>query len=450
MDRRQFFATSSIGAIGLAGNFCAKSGEIPNVPTVANLRQINPSEVNWVVVKGYYAPFDGGGGIFGWVTDFDVNPDDGLTFASRVDSFRPGEDNSGGWHRLHEGTRWNVRWWGAHGDGDRDDAPVLQAALDAARTRSVTNSGLGAEIYIPPGHYSIGSTVRVPSGVTLIGAGMSATRLHVAFDEGAVLQMQPNSGYQQIRKLSIRSAGLRHNVTGIELAGQGAESKGSGNHNIIISDVFILKAGKGIEGKRCWMSRFSNVRIQFAEVGIDFSDGFTTLKLDNCFVSNCIDGIRLIGIDTATLDSCAVDKATRNAFRFANGSFVLNTCHSEASWYATNTSSIVQVEGPATVQVNGYVTYAVGVDQRGKEDTGSKERNLYLFDCRAEEGPVHVTVSGFRQEETGDAKLLRFSSSNSVHTEKSSINLQQCLLEVDKKIEFDTHFDQRPHITSYP
>lgn len=54
----------------------------------------------------------------------------------------------------------SVRDYGTKGDGVNDDAPALQAALDAAE--------IGATVFVPTGTYLIKQILRIPSGVTLM------------------------------------------------------------------------------------------------------------------------------------------------------------------------------------------------------------------------------------------------------------------------------------------
>lgn len=60
--------------------------------------------------------------------------------------------------------RLDVRDFGAKGDGVNDDTEAINRALRAAEARR-------GVVYMPEGMYRVSSTLEVPSGVTLIGAG---------------------------------------------------------------------------------------------------------------------------------------------------------------------------------------------------------------------------------------------------------------------------------------
>lgn len=57
----------------------------------------------------------------------------------------------------------NVELFGAGGDGFTDDAPAIQAALNAA--------GPGGAVYLPARRYALRTPLTIPDGVTLRGAG---------------------------------------------------------------------------------------------------------------------------------------------------------------------------------------------------------------------------------------------------------------------------------------
>src|SRR5690349_5178220 len=72
------------------------------------------------------------------------------------------------------GTQYDVRQYGARGDGRADDAPAIRRALaDSEHTPGV--------VYFPPGDYLIGEPLVLPAGRAwhLAGAGRGLTRLRL-------------------------------------------------------------------------------------------------------------------------------------------------------------------------------------------------------------------------------------------------------------------------------
>ena len=70
---------------------------------------------------------------------------------------------------AREANIYDVRDFGAAGDGLANDLPALQRAMTAA-----TDAG-GGIVHLPPGTYRVERTVEVPKGVRLRGAGMENT-----------------------------------------------------------------------------------------------------------------------------------------------------------------------------------------------------------------------------------------------------------------------------------
>lgn len=74
----------------------------------------------------------------------------------------------------------NVKWYGAQGDTDTDDTDAIQAAIDSLEAT-------GGTVYFPPGEYKLTSGITYPSGVSLVGAGVDASRLRWTASIGAGL-----------------------------------------------------------------------------------------------------------------------------------------------------------------------------------------------------------------------------------------------------------------------
>lgn len=76
-------------------------------------------------------------------------------------------------------TSVNIRKAGAKGDGIADDAPAIQAAVDA--------SAPGATLFIPSGTYRVGSPLRLKSHLNVIGSGSASSVLRFTGTGNALL-----------------------------------------------------------------------------------------------------------------------------------------------------------------------------------------------------------------------------------------------------------------------
>jgi hypothetical protein len=124
-----------------------------------------------VTVRGYYSPGDGGGGQFYWDPNSTDNDDGGMTI---VPTANP---PAGRWKRTAQ-SNVNVKWFGAVGDGQVNDAPTIQAALDFADRRG------GARVFLPAGQYllpeGLDSILKVGDNTLVEGEGNASVILSKA------------------------------------------------------------------------------------------------------------------------------------------------------------------------------------------------------------------------------------------------------------------------------
>jgi hypothetical protein len=110
--------------------------KVATVETISALKTFTGSE-DAVIVQGYYAAGDGGGGDFYWDSTSTETANDGTTVqATGV--------TTGRWIRIYSGAV-NVRWFGAKGDGVTDDGTALQSAINELSARG--------EAFLPNGVY---------------------------------------------------------------------------------------------------------------------------------------------------------------------------------------------------------------------------------------------------------------------------------------------------------
>lgn len=103
-----------------------------------------------VMLDGYYASNDGGGGLFYWDAT-ETRPDNGGTVLA------PKGAESGRYIRVFDGLTFNVKWFGAMGDGSTDDIEAIQAAVDALPDD-------GGDVILPGGNYRISKPIEIGNG----------------------------------------------------------------------------------------------------------------------------------------------------------------------------------------------------------------------------------------------------------------------------------------------
>ena len=108
-----------------------------------------------VIVDGYNAAGDGGGGTFVWNAS-DTRPDDGGTI------LQVSGVTTGRWNRVYSGAV-NVRWYGATGNGSTDDTAAVQAAINHVIE-------VKGALYIPTGVYACNAlTLNYAQGMSVRG-----------------------------------------------------------------------------------------------------------------------------------------------------------------------------------------------------------------------------------------------------------------------------------------
>jgi hypothetical protein len=164
-----------LGAVGVAIQHRAECCE-----TIADLKTLGAGVVPCVMVLGYHASGDGGGGDFYW--DASANEQDNAGTIIVPAANPP----TGRWKRLVDGPL-SVKWFGAEGKGMTNDQPAIQAAVFAAE---------GRPVFLPAGTYRIDSTItwltsqsdQYAPGMKLIGEGMDKTIIASAFSNGPALK----------------------------------------------------------------------------------------------------------------------------------------------------------------------------------------------------------------------------------------------------------------------
>lgn len=121
-----------IGQAGSTVDFRNSTVFLPSAPTtvsnvisVATMAALRGTVVaglpdgSYVIIAGFYAKGDGGGGTFVYSTSSSATDNGGTIIAPNV--------GSGRFIRVYEGAI-NIRWFGAKGDGVTNDTSAIQAA----------------------------------------------------------------------------------------------------------------------------------------------------------------------------------------------------------------------------------------------------------------------------------------------------------------------------------
>lgn len=188
--------SSIVGSSFSGGSISGAAIYGTTVNTIAELKALVVASLGdpSVIVLGYAAAGDGGGGIFRYDSGSAETVNTGTVFAPNV--------GAGRWLRLYSGAV-NVKWFGAKGDGLTNDRAAIQAAIDAVAEADLS-VGSG-EVYFPSSVYVVGSTLLIDTmGITLRGDGDSS-ELRWTGGGSALVSVGIGGARHQILDLSFRS-----------------------------------------------------------------------------------------------------------------------------------------------------------------------------------------------------------------------------------------------------
>ena len=113
---------------------------------------------------------------------------------------------------------YNVKGYGAKGDGTTDDATAIQSAIDAAGA-----SG-GGTVYIPKGTYLIGTTLNLPSNVHVLGEGKDVTILrdHENLGPNRIFFVQ-GTPENMVKNISFRGVTIQNGIATTDLYTSGKD-----------------------------------------------------------------------------------------------------------------------------------------------------------------------------------------------------------------------------------
>ena len=165
--------------------------------------------------------------------------------APRPGATAPAGTPPGGWRDA-------TRDHGAQGTGEGDDQPALQDAIDAAAAEGAGRVG-GGVVHVGPGLYPLGDSLRMRTGVTLLGAGPGTIlQLASGIDVPAIVVESDLDGspvaYSAVRSLTLDgSTGSqtkgRHGIA-VRSNSSGSQTPYTGSDSFpVVADVLVVYFG---------------------------------------------------------------------------------------------------------------------------------------------------------------------------------------------------------------
>jgi len=240
------------------------------------------------------------------------------------------------------GQGYDVKSYGAVGDGATDDTAAIQAAVTAAA---------GSEVFFPPGIYNISAPIDLTNlnGTILRGSGRAVTAIQNTNVAGGVA----------ILTGPIRSLGIENmRISGAPAGGSGACIHISGYvTHVSLSHLYVENGESGVD-----LTGASGIDVVMIDVRRDSGDkGFllaTTNVLNQVTAINCYAnqtngwGWHIAGVANSVLIDCNADNNASGGYTLVNGVIVLIGCDAEV-----NSNYGYMVSGAGTYHFLGCRTY---------------------------------------------------------------------------------------------
>ena len=278
-----------------------------------------------------------------------LNPGTGLVRLSLGDGMYPGPVGFDNPLLRARGFPWfDVKAYGAKGDGTTDDTAAIQAALNAIPST-------GGIVYIPEGTYKITTgLVAAVADTRIVGAGALSSKITTT----VAIRMLDSAGFDGLQVEQLWLDGGLAATNGVRLFKTGAVGtrcqKVSLRHvritNMSVTLGIGLDLGSDTNGP-CSDDYFEDVDLTVGGVGIRAGE------LDNQF-SNCvISGQQIVGVDfPVAVTSTAINM---NGCIFSGNAIDLRLNQSssgrfEKCWFENSTTAILTITASATAAIDFF------------------------------------------------------------------------------------------------
>lgn len=171
-------------------------------------------------------------------------------------------------HAFNNNQIFNVKSWGATGDGTTNDTTAIRNCFANLKAIFLT----GCEVHFPVGRYGVSGTITVPDRINISGEGLGTEIFALSgFSGSSVLEFDtgPQTSGAFLRDLTI-----------------------TGNSGISGVGTVIRTTDTSI--KQLYALNISRVTVQTCSIGFDMQ-GWWHSSLTDCRTAGCNTGLRLLG-----------------------------------------------------------------------------------------------------------------------------------------------------------
>lgn len=220
---------------------------------------------------------------------------------------------------------YNVRDFGAVGDGQADDSAAIQAAITACSKAASSADFVGAgygTVWLPAGVYKIGTGLQIKSNVSIKGAGFRQVTLVAAGTSGYVFDRSTNLA-KGTRMANVQMEGFTIGPATLPLQGYQASRPAMGGIDLSFSvwcsirDVFIHNlAGVGLNLTCAY--DLVTVDLHLMYVGVDSSTPALLYADDGAAASDTTNAVHHFGL---RVERCPVMLRMTGAIAPINNTF---------------------------------------------------------------------------------------------------------------------------------
>ena len=236
------------------------------------------------------------------------------------------------------GQVFNVKAYGAKGDGVTDDSAAIIAANAAASTS-------GGDVFYPPGSYVKSQGVSVASGVHHVGSGIGATTILGGISDGSDYSFIGTSGSL------VSNAGLSNLTLDSQNVSKASCIDMYYFDNLFFDKVAFLNAGfKFVQNDVSTQSTIDNSNLVFRDCTFTGSSAGSTTE-----------GITFANTNLIMMERCAVDMGTNTAYAVLYYQLCTNT-FAVQSTFSTGVLTAIScndMEFEGCTFSGGLITYGV-------------------------------------------------------------------------------------------
>lgn len=295
-------------------------GTVRTIPTIKELRTVQGTPDSAVLLLGYHAAGDSGGGLFSWQADC-VRQDDGGTVIAA------GDLAEGRWIRRADDIK--VTYFGARGDGVADDTAAIQSAINAVSETAAPGTAyeearkVGGTVHFPAGKYRVSDTLLVGPQTTLQGVGSVGGFQRgglLANDRGSVIVARFDDPKKWIVSTAVYYRGGEDHGRLIPyrtmVGGRGYDGGGiSRADGVVIRNLLLTGENNadgeppygGIRLQACPGSLLQGVGVHGVDVAFMLNVGWGLAMRDCSSVSNLYGLLVLHDVNGLAVDNCYIN-----------------------------------------------------------------------------------------------------------------------------------------------